>query len=71
MKKNMGTIDRVVRIIAAIVIAYLMATGSLTGTLGTIFGIVAILFLLTGAVGICPAYMPFKFSSLGKTPDSK
>ncbi len=71
MKKNMGTIDRVIRIIAAIVIVYLMATGALTGTLGTIFGIVAILFLLTGAIGICPGYIPFKISSLGKPQEPK
>ncbi len=66
MKKNMGTVDRVVRVIAALVIAYLLLSESLTGALGTVLGIVAIVFLITGAVGICPAYIVMKISTLGK-----
>ncbi len=68
MKKNMGTADRVIRVIVALVIAYLVLTGSLTGALGTILGIVAIVLLLTAAVGFCPAYIPMKTSTL-KNPE--
>lgn len=66
MKKNMGTADRVLRIIAALVIAYLILSESLTGTLATVMGIVGIVLLLTAAIGFCPAYIPLKITSLKK-----
>jgi hypothetical protein len=67
MKKNMGTADRAVRTILAIVLAYLIYNGTLSGTLGIILGIVAILFLVTSAISFCPGYLPFKISTLKKT----
>ncbi len=66
MKKNMGTADRVLRVIGALVIAYLILSESLTGTLATVMGIVGILLLITAAVGVCPAYIPLKITSLKK-----
>ncbi len=69
MKKNMGTVDRVLRIIGALVIAYLIFSESLTGTLATVLGIVGIVLLLTSAVGVCPAYIPLKITSLKKAPN--
>lgn len=66
MKKNMGTVDRVLRIVAALVIAYLILSESLTGTLAIVMGIVGIVLLLTAAVGFCPAYTPLKITSLKK-----
>jgi hypothetical protein len=71
MKKNMGTTDRVVRIIAALVIGFLLYNGTLEGTLGTILGIIAIVFLLTSAVSFCPLYLPFKISTLAKSGEKK
>ena len=64
MKKNMGIVDRVIRVIAAIVIGGLYYTGVMTGTLAVILGVVAVIFLLTGVTGFCPAYAPFGFSTL-------
>lgn len=66
MKKNMGTADRIIRTVAAIVIGVLLLTGTLSGTLATILGILAIVFLLTSAVGWCPLYVPFKISTMKK-----
>jgi hypothetical protein len=63
MKKNMGTIDRTIRIVIAIVIAVLYFTDQITGTAAIILGIIAIIFLLTSLVGTCPAYLPFKLST--------
>jgi amino acid transporter len=63
MKKNMGTLDRVVRIIIAVIIAVLYFTGQISGTLAIVLGIVAIAFLLTSIIGWCPAYLPFGFST--------
>ena len=59
MKKNMGLIDRIIRVTIAVVIAILYFTGQITGTAGIILGIIAIIFLLTSAVAYCPLYSPF------------
>jgi hypothetical protein len=66
MKKNMGTMDRSVRVIAAIVIAILIVTKTLAGTLAFVLGILGGIFLITGAVGFCSLYVPFKFSTKKK-----
>jgi amino acid transporter len=71
MKKNMGTADRIVRIIAALVIGYLILNGTLAGTVGTILGIIAIVFLLTSIFSFCPLYLPLKISTLKKTEAPK
>ena len=66
MKKNMGTADRVIRTVAAIVIALLTFTGTISGTLAVVLSIVAIAFLLTSAIGFCPVYVPFGISTKKK-----
>lgn len=63
MKKNMGTADRVVRTIIAIIVAVLYFTGQITGTAAIILGILAIVFLLTSLVGTCPLYLPVGLST--------
>jgi hypothetical protein len=66
MKKNMGSADRIIRIALAIVVAVLYFTKQLTGTAAIILGIIAIIFLLTSAVGFCPLYVPLKISTKKK-----
>jgi Na+(H+)/acetate symporter ActP len=66
MKKNMGSADRIIRVLLAIVVAALYFTKQLTGTAAIILGIIAIIFLLTSAVGFCPLYVPFKISTKKK-----
>jgi small-conductance mechanosensitive channel len=66
MNKNMGTADRIIRTILAIVIAVLYFTDQISGTAAIILGIIAIIFLLTSLVGFCPAYVPFKISTRRK-----
>jgi len=66
MPKNMGLIDKVTRIILAIVVAVLIFTGSLTGTGAVVLGILAAVFVLTSVVGTCPLYLPFKIDTRGK-----
>ncbi|MDX1740828.1 MAG: DUF2892 domain-containing protein, partial [Rhodothermales bacterium] len=63
MKKNMGSVDRIARILIAVVIAVLYFTDQITGTAAIILGIIAIVFLLTSLVGSCPAYLPFGLST--------
>ncbi len=59
----MGSFDRTLRIILAIVIALLILFGQLKGIGGIIFGIVAIIFVITGIVGFCPLYTPLKINT--------
>lgn len=63
MKKNMGTIDRSIRVILAIVIGILYFTGNITGLAATILGIFAVAFILTSIIAFCPAYLPIKLST--------
>lgn len=59
MKKNMGTIDRVIRVLIAILIAYLFFTKQITGTVGILLIIFAVVFVLTSLISFCPLYFPF------------
>jgi hypothetical protein len=68
MKKNMGTIDRVARILVAILIGYLFFTEQITGTLGIVLIIFAVVFILTSIISFCPLYLPF---GLKTTKNSK
>jgi len=54
----MGTIDRIIRVLVAIVIAVLYFTGKISGTLGIVLLVVAGIFLLTSIIRFCPAYLP-------------
>ena len=56
MKANMGTTDRIIRIILALVFIALYATGTVTGTLGIVFLALAAVFLLTSMIKFCPLY---------------
>lgn len=68
MKKNMGTADRTIRTILAVVIGLLLLTEQITGVVGIILGVLAIIFLLTSAISFCPLYLPFKISTKKETP---
>jgi hypothetical protein len=56
MKKNMGTADRVIRIVLAVVFAALYFTGIVTGTWALVLLVLGGIFLLTSLVGFCPLY---------------
>ena len=66
MVKNLGTVDRVVRIALAVVVAILYFAGAISGTVAVILGIFALIFVVTSFVGFCPLYVPFKFSTRKK-----
>jgi len=59
MKKNMGTIDRVIRILAAVIIGVLYYANLVSGTLATVLLIVAVIFIATSLISFCPLYLPF------------
>ncbi|MBN2172623.1 MAG: DUF2892 domain-containing protein [Bacteroidales bacterium] len=66
MKTNMGSTDRIIRLILAIVIGVLYFTNVLSGVLGIILLILAIIFLLTSLISFCPLYVPMGMSTKKK-----
>ncbi len=66
MKKNMGNADRVIRILAAVIVVVLIATDQLQGTLAIVLGAFAAIFVVTSFVSFCPLYFPFKISTRKK-----
>lgn len=63
MKKNMGTTDRIIRILLAVIIGILYLAEQITGTAAIVLGIIAIIFLITSALSFCPLYVPLKIST--------
>ena len=63
MKKNMGNVDRVIRILVAVVVLILYFTHVITGTLAVILLILAGIFVVTSFIGFCPLYLPFGFNT--------
>ena len=59
MKTNMGAIDRVLRVLVALVVVTLYFTDVITGGLAIVLLILSGIFILTSIVGTCPLYMPF------------
>jgi uncharacterized membrane protein YobD (UPF0266 family) len=66
MKKNMGGIDRIIRIIFALVIAVLFFSNVISGTAGIILLVLAGIFLITSLVSFCPLYWPFGINTCKK-----
>jgi hypothetical protein len=63
MKKNMGTTDRIIRLLLAALFAYLYFGGIVTGTWGLVLLVLGGVFVLTSLVGFCPLYAPFGIST--------
>ena len=68
MKKNLGTPDRVIRILLAVVLAYVYFGGWVTGTAGMLLLAVSIVLVLTSVVSFCPLYKILGLSSARNTP---
>jgi hypothetical protein len=63
MKKNMGAVDKAIRVVIAAVIAGLYYTGTISGTLGIVLLVFAGVFVLTSLVSFCPLYTLFGIST--------
>lgn len=63
MKTNMGSTDKIIRSIVAIIIAVLYFTNTITGALGIVLMVFAVIFLITSFVSFCPLYSLFGFST--------
>ncbi len=66
MKKNMGTIDKAIRILIAVIIVILYFTNVISGTLAIVLGVLAIVFVVTSLIGFCPLYPPLGINTFKK-----
>jgi len=66
MTKNMGTIDKVIRIVIAAIIGLLYFMNVISGTVAIVLLVLAGVFILTSFIGVCPLYLPFGLSTRGK-----
>ncbi|MBK6819684.1 MAG: DUF2892 domain-containing protein [Bacteroidetes bacterium] len=66
MKNNMGTLDKVVRIVIALAIAGLYFAEKISGTTAIILLSLAIIFIITSFLSFCPLYLPFGISTRKK-----
>jgi hypothetical protein len=71
MTQNMGTFDRTIRALAAVLIAVLYFTDRITGLTAIILGVVAVAFFATSLIGWCPLYAPFRISTRGRRPQQQ
>lgn len=63
MKKNMGAVDKLVRLVVALLLVFAYFQGIVTGALGIVFLLVAGIFVLTSVISSCPIYSIFGISS--------
>jgi hypothetical protein len=63
MKKNVGGIDKVIRILIALVVIVLYFTHAISGTLAIILLILSAILILTSLISFCPLYWPFGIST--------
>lgn len=66
MKPNMGTLDKAIRIVVALIIAGLYFAGILSGTVAIVLLVLAAIFIITSFMSFCPLYLPFGISTKKK-----
>ena len=64
MKLNESNMDRIIRVVAGVVLLFLGVGGVLGGGLAIVADVVGAIMLLTGAIGFCPLYSIFKIGTL-------
>lgn len=66
MKANMGSVDKIVRILAAVVIVALYFGNMISGTVAIILLVFAGIFIATSLISFCPLYYPLGISTRPK-----
>ena len=66
MQKNMGSLDRSLRVLVAAVIASLYFMQLISGILAIVLLVLSAIFVLTSLVGTCPLYLPFGLNTKPK-----
>jgi hypothetical protein len=60
---NVGSVDRIIRMVLGAGLVALALGGSMTGPLLAVAGVVAAIALVTGAIGFCPLYFVLGIST--------
>ncbi len=55
----MGMLDRSLRVLAAVVVLILYFAHQISGTTALVLLVIAVVFILTSLVSVCPLYLPF------------
>lgn len=63
MIKNIGQIDRGLRVVVGLLLVLLIVKGSISGVIAIIAGIFAAVFIITSSLGTCPLYIAFRTST--------
>ncbi|MDO4879756.1 MAG: DUF2892 domain-containing protein [Capnocytophaga sp.] len=63
MKRNVGKIDKLIRLSIVIIIAILGINGIISGWVASVLGAVSIIFLVTSLINFCPLYALFGINS--------
>ena len=66
MKSNVGNLDRVLRLGAALALVIVLGMGLVQGVPAIVTGVVAAVLTLTGLMGFCPAYRLVGLSTCGR-----
>jgi len=66
MKQNESNVDRIIRVVAGIVVLFLGFSGTLSGGLAVVGYILGAVLVFTGALGFCPIYAALKIGTLKK-----
>lgn len=69
MKKNMGTADKIIRLIIAAIIVTLYFTEMITGTVAIVLLVLSGIFVLTSFISFCPLYTLFGIKTCPKKND--
>jgi hypothetical protein len=63
MVKNIGQIDRGLRVVVGLLLVLLIVKGSITGAVAIIAGVFAAVFIITSSLGTCPLYILLRIST--------
>lgn len=66
MKKNVGNVDGIIRLIVAALIVLFYGIGMINGTSALLLMFIAVIFVLTSLVRVCPLYLSFGISTRKK-----
>lgn len=61
MKKNLSSVERILRVFIALVVAILYFTNQISGVAAAVLGVIAVAFVLTSSAGFCPIYASLRF----------
>jgi len=70
MKKNVNSIDKIVRVLLAVILGFLIFSNQVTGILAIVFAVLAVVLLVTSFLSFCPIYAMLNLSTLKKSEKS-